>query len=645
MADLEYKRKINNILKREKSSFAVFLQDGDFSFSLSEEAQAFDFKPLEKKLIIPIKRLEKLDLTEDEILSKIYIQLGNAFFIQRETAGLRKRLLEIEKEAEIMFGFIGRHFFPGESADEEVIIQYVEKEIYRLYNVFDILTTMLLMEEKFPYFRTPEAKFPFITLWQKEGLISKKERQSHLEYIYGLLPLLVLGQEGFSSYPRIYDLQNRMRLGRTVEEFIIEFFSPVLGQVPSVEKRDRLIKGFFYSQYAGLWEEDLESFMRSADKEYTDGEESTIPREQMRKEMEDRLEDDNMSFMDPETLKDLLNQMLSNPHSMEISMDERKEISQQMEMEETDSEFKIERVVREDYNEIMEELKPLRREMREVWKSVLGESMTEKKRLFTAQKRGNLDVDEIVRSYPQFVEAQRSGKDSLPIYQRFEKTFETAIRPDQIEVTILMDNSGSMDPIKIYYAKRALMTMLTSLKDFGEYLHRYRKDLNKLCKLYFQVLYFGTEFQEILPMTNSLRSKNREVKWMNLITSLDGSYGHTHDEVVLKYLREGISSLDRKRIASEKLLKMIFVITDGASNELEDTKEELNKLAQMGVHLFGFQMGQLLDSELERFQEIWNMDSLGQEGIVLGEELDTLPKRLLESFSDIIRGNFSKNIG
>lgn len=619
MVSLDYKKKINKILKREKSSFAVFLQDGNFSFHLDEEGESFIFKPIEKKLVIPIKYLEKLELNEDEILAKIYIQLGNAFFIQRETEGLRKRIKKIENEAEIMFGFIGRNFFPGESVNEDIIYQYVEKEIFRLYNVFDILTTMLLMEERFPYFRTTEAKFPFITLWQKEGLISKKERQSHLEYLYGLLPLLVLGQEGFSSYPKIYDLQSRMRLGRSVEEFIIEFFSPVLGQVPKVEKRDRLVNGFFYSQYAGLWQEDLESFMRSVDKEYISGEESSIPKEQMKQQMEEGLEDDNMSFMDPETLKDLLNQMLSNPDSMEITMDDRKEISQQIDMEERDREYKIERIVREDYNEIMEELKPLRREMREVWRSVLGESMTEKRKLFTGQKRGNLDVNEIVRIYPQFVEAQKTGKESMSIYQRWEDTFETAITPDQIEVTILMDNSGSMDPIKIYYAKRALMTMMTSLTDFGEYLHRYRKDLNKLCKLYYQVIYFGTEFEEILHMNNSLKSRNREVQWINLITSLDGSYGHTHDEIVLKEVRENISHLDRKRIASEKLLKMVFVITDGASNELEMAREELNKLSQMGVHLFGFQMGQLLESELERFQQIWNIDSYGQEGIVLGK--------------------------
>lgn len=640
---IDEKKRLLNLLKKEESSMAVFLRDGHFTYEVELEGQSFQYHPEKKCLSVPLEKILELDLSNEEFLGKFYMQLGMIRILEEEANALKNRLKTWESLSKMMVTYMGKELFPGrEKGKEELFFSYARKEISRLYYVFDLLASLFLLEEVFPYFRSEEFSLALLTLWEKEGLLGKKG-QSHLNYIYCILSRIRGGEGIFLIPPNIAFLYERKRLGRDLPEFLRLLFGPKGGTVPPMDKRDRYIEGFFLNVYLGLWQEDLEKFAKSAQKEYEKNSEGSLPQEVMVHKMEEEVQETSLEFMDPLALEELLNQMQGNPDSMEISTDTRRRIIQEMEMETLEKNYSLRKAERDDYEEVLEDVAPLRKDMRPVWKAVLGESILLRQRVREGQPKGRLDVEELIRIYPDFVEMERTGKKTIPIYQKFYPQPVTTIAPDRIEVTLLMDNSGSMDPIKIFYAKRAMMAMLQSLKDFGEYLHRYRKELKKLCRLYTQVIYFGTEYKEVLPMKPIIGSWERQGEWAVALRSLDGSFGYTRDDLVLEDLRHRISPVDRKSLTTEKLLKIFFIITDGASNEPEKTRKELEKLNRMGVHVFGFQMGELSESELERFQEIWNDQREEPRGIVLEDRIKDLPEALLQRFTGIVRGSIKKS--
>ncbi|MDO5713890.1 MAG: VWA domain-containing protein [Tissierellia bacterium] len=627
------------IIHKEKSNIAIFLEDGHFTLSIDENIDNFLYNPEAKRLSIPSSKIIDLELTEEEFIAKLYIQLVMVRQLHENLEGFKKRREFIQELSKTMTNFIGKSLFPGkDEASEEVVLEYTDKEIYRIYYIFDILTGVFLLQDVFPYFREDEFIISVISLWEREGILIKAQRQYHIEFIYGLLPYILLGEGVWPIPPKILDLYKRKRLGEDLDHFVRGLFSPVFGNSPKMEKRDLYLRGFFLDLYCGLWQEDLENFKKSSNKDYIEGKTEMMPKEKMLQKFEEENKDSSMEFMDPIPLEDLIRSMEGSPDSMEISMDNRRQILEELDKNALDGFHGINKETRNDFEEIKKDIQPLREEMREVWKTILGESLFEQREIESEQRRGNLDVEELIRVYPEVVESQNSGRMIPPIYERISPYYETTIAPERIEVSLIMDNSGSMDPIKIYYSRRALLAMLWSLKDFGEYLYRYRKELKKYCKLYTEVIYFGTEFEKILPLKSILGSWEREVEWMKILTTLDGTFGYTHDYKVLEYLDSSISPVEKKKIRNEKLLKIVFMITDGASIDPDMTKEAIDHLKSKGIYLFGFQIGELTKSELDRFQYIWNEGESEKKGIVLGNELERLPKELLKGFTKIMMG-------
>ena len=147
--------------------------------------------------------------------------------------------------------------------------------------------------------------------------------------------------------------------------------------------------------------------------------------------------------------------------------------------------------------------------------------------------------------------------------------------------------------------------------------------------------YFGSDFEEIKPLSRPQSFQKEEKQWLDLIAYLNGLSGHTHDEKPLRDVYENLNKEQKDLLAKNKLLKIIFVITDGASNDKEKVKEVLAKLRQEKIVVLGVQIGKLTEEELDQFRYIWQEPGTSQ-GIILGQNLSRLPNLLLGQLGSLL---------
>lgn len=87
------------------------------------------------------------------------------------------------------------------------------------------------------------------------------------------------------------------------------------------------------------------------------------------------------------------------------------------------------------------------------------------------QAKRKLNVNNLIYSYPEFVEAEK--KENYKNLKIFDKNFlesQDKLLPEHIKISFLVDNSDSMDKGKIEATRKTLAVTLLSLNDFNECL-------------------------------------------------------------------------------------------------------------------------------------------------------------------------------
>ena len=80
-----------------------------------------------------------------------------------------------------------------------------------------------------------------------------------------------------------------------------------------------------------------------------------------------------------------------------------------------------------------------------------------------------------------------------------------------------------------------------------------------------------------------------------------------------------------------KQIKIIFEITDGASSFPGAAKEAVQELLSKNVEIYAFQMGKSNNTNEKIFNFVWNEGYKEPHGIMIGEQIERLPKELLKA--------------
>lgn len=245
------------------------------------------------------------------------------------------------------------------------------------------------------------------------------------------------------------------------------------------------------------------------------------------------------------------------------------------------------------------------------------------------QAKGKINVNDLIYSFPDFVEAEQRGNyKNLKIFDKNFLESQNKLLPEKIEISFLIDNSGSMNKEKIEVTRKTLAASLLSIQDFNRYLQIEAGKTNQKIEVLTETWFFGRNHNKIKSFEDV---KNlEESKIVSSIVKVDASDGTTDDGACLREIYKNISPEQKRRIKSKKEYKIIFEITDGASTFPGATKEIVKKLVKEDIEIYAIQIGKISQIDSKTFNYIWNDSFKYPHGIILGEEVHKLTEELLK---------------
>ncbi len=339
----------------------------------------------------------------------------------------------------------------------------------------------------------------------------------------------------------------------------------------------------------------------------------------------------NILSKDIDKEKQILDDMIEAKRVEDMTPEERADYINKQKQEKFDDEHGITKNERLQHERTKKRIDSARKEMRKFWQSLIGKSINYERKYQAERTKGQIDVRSFIKHYPEYVSGVRRGDiDNLPIYGRYENEKQIVDKPDRIDITLLVDASGSMSGKRTQAAREAATLLALSIKDFNNQLDAKRQKTNSKLRARSEVYAFGTGFKKIKQFEKKDKKiDTSEAEIIKLSSAIDADMGGTEEYRAYMDIEQNLSQEDKNKIADGKLKRIVFEITDGSPNDISKTKEHIEALRKEGVIVYGFQITDN-DGDRRSFDEIWNSDPENPYGIHIGDNVEDLPKKLIE---------------
>lgn len=613
----ESKKNLKSFIEKQKQSLSTFTREPGLRYIGSEKLEKFSFKPKEGVLYLPLSVFIEEDLDNSEVLWHIYYELAlypdwkkNAIlYLEREKAWKN----EIDQMTFYIYKKVNELLEEDNKIEKKYLREYVKKEILDFLFEIDKYTRFLRVLESCPQYRDEEEKGKILNYMKetkdKEELFSDLNHHGFSKSF--LFYSLYKDDENYKS--KILEKFDSKVLSKSIYEFLNKELIKEINEDQGIVERDPLIKAFIYPSFKKFWLEEIDSMTtRSSDGE-NDGEKFF---EESRDESQGSKLESSREDVE-ESLKELINQEPKNISSLD-EFDESDLKSYGISEDEIDL-----------YNFYLNKTKIQREEMRKFWKKLIGSAKKEINVEKNRQAKGKINVNDLIYSFPDFVEAEQRGNyKNLKIFDKNFLESQNKLLPEKIEISFLIDNSGSMNKEKIEATRKTLAVSLLSIQDFNRYLQIEAGKTNQKIEVLTESWFFGKSHYKVKDFddTNDLEKS----KIISSIVKVDASDGTTDDGACLREIYKNISPEQKRRIKSKKEYKIIFEITDGASTFPGSTKEIVKKLVEEDVEIYAIQIGKISQIDSKTFNYIWNDSFKYPHGIILGEEVHKLTEELLK---------------
>lgn len=613
----ESQENLKSFIEKQKQSLSTFTREPGLRYIGLEKLEKFSFKPKEGVLYLPLSVFIEEDLDNNEVLWHIYYELAlypdwkkNAIlYLEREKAWKH----EIDQMTFYIYKKVNELLDEDNKIEKKYLREYVKKEFLDFLFEIDKYTRFLRVLESCPQYRDEEEKGKILN-YMKETK-DKDEIFSDLNH-HGfsksfLFYSLYKDDENYKS--KILEKFDSKVLSKSIYEFLNKELIKEINEDQGIVERDSLIKAFIYPSFKKFWLEEIDSMTTRSSVGENDGEKFF---EESRDESQGSKLESSREDVE-ESLKELINQEPKNISSLD-EFDESDLKSYGISEDEIDL-----------YNFYLNKTKIQREEMRKFWKKLIGSAKKEINVEKNRQAKGKINVNDLIYSFPDFVEAEQRGNyKNLKIFDKNFLESQNKLLPEKIEISFLIDNSGSMNKEKIEATRKTLAVSLLSIQDFNRYLQIEAGKTNQKIEVLTESWFFGKSHYKVKDFddTNDLEKS----KIISSIVKVDASDGTTDDGACLREIYKNISPEQKRRIKSKKEYKIIFEITDGASTFPGSTKEIVKKLVEEDVEIYAIQIGKISQIDSKTFNYIWNDSFKYPHGIILGEEVHKLTEELLK---------------
>lgn len=668
--DLE--AKANSFLRQHGRELALFSKDSKLIFTPSTSAKTFAFYPKELKVEAPLSWFASEKYNDDELSFANHHEIAHFIDMRKNPDAYLKNFEYMrQKSDELAEGYLKKH---PDRANFDAVKNFYHREIHSLYNVLDDIYVNNLVLQRNKFFDVGDGRDDIESLYEKSGYeeADQTKQPLHRQMIFSLLRDEMLGRTHDKSIvdEKVEEVLGKKKLGKTMREIIDMELKPRQGILVDPEERYKKIRALIEPEYLKLLEVALEE-QEEKDKQEQRGEQGEQGEdgdEEQRGEQGEQGENSEQNEgefnpfsekqgeqktpnildhgeNDDQTMKDMLDAMKEADKVDKMSPEEREKYLDEKRTREFDERHDISKHERAENDRIKTEIAKSRKEMRKFWERLIGKSIEYRQTRIQNQRRGRLNVRSFIDKYPDIIDAQqKGGLRDLEIYDKPGLERLVVDQPETIDVTLLVDCSGSMDSSKVEAAKKASALLMYSIKDFNDELEKTRRETHSKLRANTEVIRFGRDFDDdgdedrrrLKKFDRGSRYDDNDASIIKSVASIDNNRGSTDDAAPLGDILSRLTSDERARIQQGKLKKIVFEITDGEPNEPSLTAERLNELAKAGVIVVGFQIGDVDEGERKTFQEIWNsgQKSENKQGVFIGSEIDKLPSSLMGALAD-----------
>lgn len=294
------------------------------------------------------------------------------------------------------------------------------------------------------------------------------------------------------------------------------------------------------------------------------------------------------------------------------------------------------------YEEVERAIKPYLAALDALWQRIIyGSSREVAVQSVGHFKEGEeLDIDEVAREFPKILSGEL---DKVRVMRRDEQVREMVYRPELIRVRFVGDASGSMNEERRAILEQAFVLIFSSLRRFETYLNLTRGKTKSKLSVDTEAWVFGSDAKRVKPF-RVRGDHNREKAGIirSFGTLLEG-HGGTRDDKALSAIAESLTPGEMKKIKSEKIMELVFELTDGGTNSegIAAAKEALAELEQKGAVARAFQIGTTDEDEQKTFNHVWNTDKNGsplreKRGEVVGAEIKNLIPALTRALAQFL---------
>ena len=639
MNEQQFYEKCAQILTRQERMLILFSGDMRLTYEVDRQGEQFVLLPKEQKVLVPLLFFQQIHADEDKLLWHLYQELALYPDWQRHPETYLSREESFRYETEELAGyFLKRVKAAGLTEDPayqpQVVCVWISSGIIDLLEDVDRWAASLIVQEKAPVYRSEEGKKRIGEMLFWEGAFLPEDESGvdtasagpHRFFGKMLLETEFFGDMHVEGAPSSTEADKTADAEASEDQLHKILWAPVMGQPRfqflreqlletyrrrgGIQERDALVRTFLLPEFLRLWKCDIDHMKLERTKEEQSAEQ---------KDRQSRRKASRKPFQSRQYVRRMLQQMV----------DEKKEEWQQAQRAQEGTDLAVFGVTAQDrqlFRHYEEKVRPQREEMKRFWRRLIGEASREVSVLVEGVPKGALDVPELIRQWPAFTEAQqKQNYRELSVFDTWELRKEIRVLPEVLDISFVIDNSGSMRSGKLQPAREALAIVLLSLQDFKRYLEASAARMHQPVKVRTETWLFGTDCKRVLSFDDM--GRKAEADTILSVTRLLGDNGTTDDGKCLQQILDSLTRTEEMELQSGKRTHLIFEVTDGASSFPGAAKKAAEELQKKHVEIQAIEIGLKNDEQARNvFEYIF-----GEHGTFLGNDTARLPSALMDA--------------
>ncbi|EPN2033875.1 vWA domain-containing protein [Clostridium botulinum] len=635
----ESKKHCEEFLQKEQRSLATFTGDSSLMYIPDSKLQRFILDSSKGVLYLPLESFLDRKLDDTQIMWHIYYELALYPDWKKQTKKYLNRKKDWQKEIDHMTSYImtriKKEGLENDPAYQpKVISNYVRKEILDLLHLLDKQTSFLRVLQMCPIYRDEENFKKIVSYMKKTGKtiesISQMPRHRAFANSFFIIELYKIEPKIEECAQNPFD---RKIFNQPFFDFIHYQLVKQINKDQGIIERDPFIRSFIFPTFEQLWKQEIDEMMlyksKGQKEEQVKGSENLFEQSKA-DEIPDSLESTQ------EEVEKILEEMLDQEDQISTSIQNAMQGKVDLEA------YGISQSDQQLFQFYSNKMKLEREQMRQFWKKLIGDAKKEVSVKKDGQVKGKLDVDSFINFYPDFVEAEKKGNyKNLSIFNRYLLETQADILPERIEISFVIDNSGSMNELKIEASRKALAVTLLSIDDFNKYLKSNAEQLNQKVEVLSETWFFGSKYYNVKEFNDKNVKEKEKSDIIRSIVKLDATDGATDDASCLREISNRMTSIQESELKKGKQIKIVFEITDGASSFPGSAKEAVQELLSKNVEVYAFQIGKNSETNEKIFNFVWNEGYKQPHGVMIGEQVEKLPKELLKAVGKNMQSIFN----